>query len=191
LLPTFLFILGAYTLYATLTLWSRRFSRRGRSCREVRTNRPAILAGLAVVASLAWLLVSGGSDTQEKDLKLAGILGGGKLEAGLPVQPEYRLEQAPGKEIGPGGQPAFALLHPETPASLVLAEKTASSLQGRKAKAASRPKAAPVKKARTPKPLAKEKGGGKEKAAAKGRPKTKKPTPAGAKPAQQVQTASR
>lgn len=191
MLPTFLFILGAYAFYAVLTFWSRRSSRRWRSVREPRTNWLALTAGLGAVVCLACLVVKGGPESPDMSLRLAGIVGTGNVEAGLAVHPEYRLEQPPEKAPGPGGQPAFALLHPETPTSLILPEKTASTLKARKPKAKSRPGPAPEKKGKAAKALAKDKPPAKEKIAAKSRPKARKSAPAAAKPAQQVQASAR
>ncbi len=191
MLPTFLFILGAYGFYAILTFWSRRSSRRWRSAREPRTNWLALSSGLAVLCCLTWLLATGGPESQDKDLRLAGIMGTGRMDTGVAAHPEYRLEQPPEKASGASGQPAFALLHPETPASLILPEKTASTLMARKSKNKCRPGPAPEKKSKITKALAREKPPAKEKIAAKSRPKARKSAAAAAKPAQQVQAAAR
>lgn len=191
MLPTFLFILGAYALYATVRFWSRRSSRRGLGSRESRVQRLAMAAGLAAVALAVWLGARGGADPQDRNLRLASILGTSWVGVGVPAQTEYPLEQASPKILGPEGQPTFALLHPETPPSLILPEKAASPLKAGQPQAKRRPGPLPQKRAKAAKAVAKEKTPVKEKGGVKGRPKPRKPAAVAAKPGLQVQAAAR
>jgi len=136
LLPTILFILGAYALYALVVVWcrwqrSRFLGRRGQGRPRWRT-----LAGGAVFLGLflgltSWLA----PPNPDQKVKLAGILGVSEGEADLAKQATLRaatllLEQKP-----PGGQPAYTLLHPESPPSLLPPTKSAAGIQLRKPKA--------------------------------------------------------
>ncbi len=191
MLPTFLFILAAYLLGATARFWSRRASRRWRDDRESRLHRLAWITGLAVVLCLVWVAMRGGSESQDRSLRLASMVGAGRVESSLPVQPDLPLEGLTKKASGPEGQPAFALLHPETPPSLILPDKTISPAKLRPAKGKSRPAPVPPKKVKSAPALAKEKIPAKEKPAARNRPKGKKAAPAATRPAPQVQAAAR
>jgi hypothetical protein len=70
-----------------------------------------------------WLSLA--DDQPEHHLKLAGFLGTVWAE-GRPEKAGGRLEVPQIKGQTAGGQPAYALLHPETPAGQLEAEKSAS-----------------------------------------------------------------
>lgn len=127
LLPTFLFILGAYAVYALLRLSARRpLTRRGP--RFGRLSWLPLAAGAGTALCLLWLVLTGVPDERGKDLRLAGIVG---LSAGESFrQPEVRLEP-PAPAVGAAAPPTFVLVHPETPVALMLPDKAASPLKGR------------------------------------------------------------
>ncbi len=120
MLPTILFILGAYGLYALVVVWCRwqrsRFSSRRRQGRP----RWLTLAGGAVFLGIflcltTWLAPS----NPDQKMKLAGILGVSEGDIDLAKQASLRaatlhLEQKP-----PNGEPAYTSLHPESPPSLL------------------------------------------------------------------------
>jgi hypothetical protein len=121
-LPTLAVILWAYGVYALISGMSRRKGGypRGRS-RGRGVRRLALLgttaAGLALV-----LYLSGVWGQQDHSLKLSGFLGTVWAE-GWPDKVD-RLEYLPVKNQDPGDKPAYASLHPETPAIQVTPEKT-------------------------------------------------------------------
>jgi apolipoprotein N-acyltransferase len=119
LLPTILFILGAYGLYALAVVWcqwqrSRFLGRRGKG-----RPRWLTLAGGAVflgvfLTLLFWLAPA---NTDQK-VSLAGILGVSEAEVGLAKQADLRAASLHIDQTPANGQPAYALLHPESPPSL-------------------------------------------------------------------------
>jgi len=120
LLPTIFFIIAAYTLYALVVVWCRwqrsRFSgRRGQG-----RPRWLTLAGGAVflgifLSILSWLAPAG----PDQKMRLAGILGVAE-EGDLrwARQADLRAATLHLDQKSPDGQPAYAMLHPESPPSL-------------------------------------------------------------------------
>lgn len=180
MLPTFLFIIGVYGVCALVRLWSRRGERHRRPSRPGRVNWLALTAGTGCLLCLLWLIYTGPSGRTPKDLHLAGIIGPYSMVRHWPPQPEFRLESpAP---AGTAAQPTFVLVHPETPAALILPE-AASTPKPRPPKGKNgQPPAAgkKIKMARIG--PAKDKAPAKERAPARGGVRSKKPTPVGAKP---------
>jgi hypothetical protein len=127
LLPTLLFILGVYGVYALLILWChfkrKRFThvRRG-------SKSPRLLlgGGIAALVSVIWLVVYFfPPPPPNQAFSLAGVLGA--AEPGLVMaKTELTPEKLPVTGTGPGDHPAYALLHPGTPAML-MPEKGASA----------------------------------------------------------------
>jgi hypothetical protein len=119
LLPTILFIIAAYTLYALVLGWCQwqrsRFLDRPSKARSRWLTR----AGSALILGLLlWVILWLAPPAPEQNLRLAGILGVTEGEVWLakkdmaPTVP-LQLDQKP-----PNGQPVYALLHPESPPSL-------------------------------------------------------------------------
>lgn len=180
LLPTVLFILGVYILFAILNTWSRRASRRLRCAHRVaRPHWLPLTCGLLALAGAAWLALRAAPCAPPGGLSLAGVLGGLEMGSLLPAKTVDSADSLPVKNPDPGDRPTYALLHPETPASLLLPEKPAAPAPLRKPRLKGHPVAQSKKAKATSKPLAKEKS---EKAPGKARVKKKKPASAPAKP---------
>jgi hypothetical protein len=124
LLPTLLFVFGAYSLYALLIFWSR-YRRKDLRRERYRAKSPRLfLGGGAAVLGCLILLVIRFSPPAPHQLRLAGVLGG--LELGLiTAKAELATENLPLANEGQGQHPAYALLHPETP-PMLMPEKPAS-----------------------------------------------------------------
>jgi hypothetical protein len=168
-LPTLLFILWAYGMYALFTVVLQRKSGhcRGRN----RWPRlvwlvPTGMVGAGLVL-LIWLSFS--PDQQHQNLKLTGFLGTVYAE-GWPNKVDGSLEYPATKaqqNPGPGDQPVYTLLHPETPASQMEPEKKV-------------PKPRPLRKTKASKTAANAKAKGntavakKDKVTAKSKTKKKK-----------------
>jgi hypothetical protein len=120
LLPTILFILGAYALYALAVVWcqwqrSRFLGRRGKGRpRWLTLTGGAVFLGV-FLSLLFWLAPA----NPDQKVKLAGILGVSETEVGLAKQANLRAATLHLNQTPPGGQPAYALLHPESPPSLL------------------------------------------------------------------------
>lgn len=170
MLPTLAVILWAYGMYALIRAYSRR--KNGYHQGRGRGRRLAWL-GLAAGASAGlgvalWLSLADGPP--DPRLKLAGFLGTVWAEGRADkVQSKVEVPQIKGQ--GDGGQPAYALLHPETPASQWEGEKAPPASRrlakprvrkgaGSQVKAAAKAAPAPSKK---------------DKVAAKAKAKKKKP----------------
>lgn len=127
MLPTLLFILGAYLLYALHAVWSRRRGglaiRRNPPVRSGRLSLAAGGAGLAIVSLLClWLFVDAPDEPQKPGGMLAAVL----TEGWQAHQADYRLESLPlkvEKAPEPVEQPVYAYLHPEAPAPQIKPEK--------------------------------------------------------------------
>ncbi len=169
LLPTLLFILGAYSLFAIYTLWSRYRRKRLRSVRRGPTSPPLLLgSGIIVLICAIWLIARFFPPPSNKIFHLAGVLGA--AEPGLIMaRAELTPEKLPVANTGVGDHPGYALLHPETPAML-MPEKPASPPSPPRKPRAKRPATGEAQKnAMSGKPMAKEKPTGKN------RTKKKKP----------------
>jgi hypothetical protein len=119
-LPTLAVILWAYGMYALL---SYMFQRKGGQSRgHGRKLSGFTLVGLILgVGLILWCCYS--PDRHDQRLKLAGFLGTVYAE-GWPDRVD-QVEYPPVKAAnhGAGEQPAYALLHPETPTSQIEPEK--------------------------------------------------------------------
>lgn len=120
MLPSILFFLAIYGLYALVLAWCNRQQRF--RFQEKAAPRPrwlimvrgAIVLGL-VLGLVFWLK----PEADQPPLRLAGILGLPPDEA-LPVQGSLTpVMELPLKEPDGKGQPVYALLHPESPLSLL------------------------------------------------------------------------
>jgi hypothetical protein len=121
-LPTLIFIFGAYLLYALFTSWPRRSSGQSRPRTPwQQLARVTLVGGLGgVLGFILWFSFS--PDQQGQNLELASFLGTGWADGQLR-QADRRLEYPSLNSQGPGDQPVYALLHPETPVSQVSQEK--------------------------------------------------------------------
>ena len=178
MLPTLVFILWAYGMYALISAYA------GRKGAKFRTRGPgrrygwlALAAGGLVGLGLTVLLAQS-FDEQDHNLKLAGFLGTVWAE-GWPDKVDQRVEYPPIKGAAAGDQPVYSLLHPGTSPADLAQEKTA-------------PKPRPIKRPKVRKPPVSQAKGAKpavqvakkDKGAAKGKPKTttkKKPAPTAGK----------
>ena len=134
MLPTLLFILWAYGMYALFSVILQRKGGYSRSRSRWGSLGWLTLAG-GLGAALVLLIWLSFSPTREhQNLKLTGFLGTVYAE-GWPGKVDRPLEYPLTKGQGPGDQPVYALLHPETPASQVEPEKKAPKPRpGRKAR---------------------------------------------------------
>ncbi len=114
MLPTLIFILGSYLVYALISAWPRRQVVPGRSRGPWRRFGWLALAGAAGsgMALLMWSTLS--PDQKEQNLKVAGFMGTGWAE-GLSGEGSRPLEYPLAKAQAAGDHPVYALLHPETP----------------------------------------------------------------------------
>jgi hypothetical protein len=170
LLPTILFILGAYGLYALVLVWCQWQRSRWTGRRRQGRPRWLTLTGGAIFLGIflgltSWLAPS----NSDQKLKLAGILGVSESEVDLAKQASLRAATLRLEPKPPQGEPAYTLLHPESPPSLLPPAKSslgAVPLHKPKVKRAGKD---------TPKPRVEASLSKKDKAAAgKARPKKKK-----------------
>lgn len=122
MLPTLAVILWAYGMYALLSFMFQRKGGRPRGQSRWRKLTGYILvSGILGVGLILWCCYS--PDKADQRLKLAGFLGTVYAE-GWPDRVD-KVEYPPVKAAnqGAGEQPAYALLHPETPASQIEPEK--------------------------------------------------------------------
>ncbi len=123
MLATLAVILWAYGMYALFSFIFHRQSGYVRSRSRWRKLSRLTLAGgiTAGVGLMVWCCLS--PDKHDQRLKLAGFLGTVYAE-GWPDRVD-RLKDPPVKSPNQGAseQPAYALLHPETPASQIGPEK--------------------------------------------------------------------
>jgi cell division septal protein FtsQ len=135
LLPTILFILGAYALYALAVVWcqwqrSRFLGKRGKGRpRWLTLTGGAVFLGV-FLSLLFWLAPA----NPDQKVRLAGILGVSEGDAGLAKQANLRAATLHLNQTPPSGQPAYALLHPESPPSLLPPAKPLVGSQLRKPK---------------------------------------------------------
>lgn len=120
MLPTVLFIIGAYSLYALVLGWCRRQRLRFLD-RQSRTKPRwlTVAGGAASLGLLCYVFFGMAPAAPDQNLRLANILGVSEDKAWvtktamIPKTP-LQLEQRQ-----PDGQPVYALLHPESPPSLL------------------------------------------------------------------------
>ena len=130
MLPTILFILGAYALYALVLVWCRWQRARFLGRREQGRPRWLTLIGGAVFLGLflsltLWLAPS----ARDQKLRLAGILGVSEGEMYLAKQANLRATTLHLDQKLPGGQPGYTMLHPESPPTLVPPSKPQAGAQ--------------------------------------------------------------
>ncbi len=177
MLPTLAVILWAYGMYALIRAWSRR--KNGHYLYRSRGRRYALLALMvgsgAALGLVLWLSLA--AEQPEHGLKLAGFLGTVWAES-RPENAGSRGEVPQIKGQTAGGQPVYALLHPETPAGQLDAEK-AKSAPRRLQKPKTRKPASVVQVKNPRPPLSVQK---KDKLPVRSQPKKKKPAAAAAAP---------
>jgi|YelNatPaOPRAMG01_1025707.scaffolds.fasta_scaffold183680_1 hypothetical protein len=145
LAPTLLFIIGAYVLYALYKIWSRSQRRRLRGLTRPPANRLLRVGGGLLLCCLLGLAVRSFSPPVDKTCQLSGVLGAPdavlfRVKARvMPEKPPLAVTDPP------GNQPAYALLHPETP-PVLLPERPASSANSLRKPKLKRPAAGEVKK---------------------------------------------
>jgi len=127
-LPTLVFILWAYGMYALISALA------GRKGSRLRTRSPwrrygwlGLVATSGVGLGLVVLLAHS-FDQENHSLKLSGFLGTVWAD-GWPEQVERRVEDPPIKSTASGDQPVYALLHPGTSPAELAQEKTAPKLR--------------------------------------------------------------
>ena len=181
MLPTLVFILWAYGMYALISaLAGRKGTRfRGRGPGR-RYGWLALVAGAVAGLGLAAVLAQS-FDDRHQNLKLAGFMGTVWAE-GWPDRVEQRLDYPPIKSTAAGDQPAYALLHPGTSPADLAQEKAKTGLKPRPAKKPKTQKAS-APQAKGAKVMAQKPK--KDQAAAKSKPKTpiKKKKPVSPAPA--------
>jgi len=174
-LPTLAVILWAYGMYALVRACSQRKGGQylGRS-RRPRYALLALVAGAgAALALVLWLSLA--DEPPEHGLKLAGFLGTVWAE-GRPEKAGSRLEVPQIKGQTAGGQPVYALLHPEAPVGQLEGEKSKPAPRRLQKPKVRKPASVQVKASRPPLSVQK-----KDKLPARSQPKKKKPAaPAGA-----------
>lgn len=157
MVPTLLFIVGVYSFYALFIFWSRRRRRRLPGSPRGSASRLARAAVAVLLIGILGLAVRFFSPDPDKDkiVYLSGIIG--PAESGLLLSRGVPLpEKPPVADKGPGGHPAYALLHPETPPTLMPERMASPSHSPRKAKG-KRPVARTAQKAKEGGKTAKEK----------------------------------
>lgn len=171
MLPTLVFILWAYGMYALISTLAGRKGAKFRARGPGRRYGWLALAAGGIVGLGLTVILSQSFNEQDHNLKLAGFLGTVWAE-GWPDKMDQRVEYPPIKGAAPGDQPVYALLHPGTSPAELAQEKTA-------------PKPRPVKKPKLRKAPALQAKGAKPTVQVakkdKGKPKTatkkKKPAP--------------
>lgn len=136
MLPTILFILGAYALYALVLIWCRW--QRSRFLGRQGKGRPrwlTLAGGAGFLGLFLFVLFWLAPATPNQTMRLAGILGVAEGEDALAKQANLRAATLQLDEKPPGGQPPYALLHPESPPSLLPPSKTLAGSQLPKPKA--------------------------------------------------------
>jgi hypothetical protein len=174
-LPTLVFILWAYGMYALISTLAGRKGAKFRARGPGRRYGWLALAAGGLVGLGLTVVLAQSFNEKDHNLKLAGFLGTVWAE-GWPDQVDRGVEYPPIKDTAAGEQPAYALLHPGTAPAELAQKKTL-------------PKPRPIKKPKVRKPPVPQAKGAKpavqvakkDKGAAKGKPKTttkkKKPAP--------------
>lgn len=124
MLPTLVFILWAYSMYALISALSGRRGSRLQARSPLRRYAwLGLVATTGVGLSLAVVLAQS-LNRENQNLKLAGFLGTVWAE-GWSDKVECRVEDPPSKSVACGEQPVYTLLHPGTHPSELAQEKTA------------------------------------------------------------------
>ena len=120
MLPTVLFIIAAYTLYALVVGWCRWQRFRFLESQNKARHRWLTLAGGALSLGLLCYVIFWMAPAEpDQNLRLANILGVSEGEAWLQRAAMLPKIPLPLDQRQPDGQPAYALLHPESPPSLL------------------------------------------------------------------------
>jgi hypothetical protein len=114
LLPTLIFILGAYLSYALISAWPKRSGVPGRSRGRWRRFGWITLAGAVGSGSALLLWLSLSPAQKQQNLKMEGFMGTVWADGVMGESPRP-LEYPMAKTQAPGDHPVYALLHPETP----------------------------------------------------------------------------
>lgn len=144
-LPSILFFVAAYGVYALMLAWCRRQRFRFQEKAAPRPRWLILLRGAALLGLLLGLAFWLKPDLRDQKLKLAGILG---LSEEVTLRSHQELPPVmtpPLKEGGEKGQPVYALLHPESPPTLLPPAKLPAATQVRKGRATT-----PVKAGKNP-----------------------------------------
>lgn len=110
-----------------------------------------LAGGAGVLGLLLWLIFWLAPSATDQKVRLAGILGVSESEARLAMQATVRTPPPELNQKPPDGQPAYALLHPESPPSLLPPVKPPVGTKLRKTQGK------PTSVQTSPKPLAKPK----------------------------------
>lgn len=135
MLPTIIFILAAYALYA-LVMWWCRWQRAHLWARrnQAKSRWLTLMGSAGILGVFLFLLVWLAPATPHQSLELAGILGLSEVEPRL-VQKATSSAASLQPETQPtNGQPAYVLLHPASPPSLLPPPKPLAGSQLRKPK---------------------------------------------------------
>ncbi len=124
MLPTLVFILWAYSMYALISALSRRKYCRLRAYRPLRRYAWLGLAATAGVGMSLAIVLAQSFNLENQNLKLAGFLGTVWAED-CPDKVRCTMEDPPIKRAACEEQPVYTLLHPGTYLSELAPEKTA------------------------------------------------------------------
>lgn len=133
MIPTLVFVLWAYGMYALISALSGRKGSRFRARRSWRKYGWLGLAAGAATGIGLVLVMAQSYDGKNHRLKLAGFLGTVWAE-GWPDKVKHRVEAFPVKSTASGNQPVYALLHPGTSPAELAQNKTASKPRPHKPK---------------------------------------------------------
>lgn len=135
MLPTILFILVAYALYALVMVWCRWQSFRFLGNRtQARPRWLTLVGGAGVLGLILWLIFWLAPATPDHKVRLAGILGISEGEAWLVKKAAALTAPPPLNQQPPNGEPTYALLHPESPPSLLPPTKPSAGTKLRQRK---------------------------------------------------------
>ncbi|MHB8068253.1 MAG: hypothetical protein ACYDIC_10180 [Desulfobaccales bacterium] len=127
MLPTLIFVVCAYLVYALVRICSGHNRKQFQPYKCHRSKaRLGWIGGTGVGLGIIILLFIVGLPCQDDNLRTASIISATWVqEPVMPAQAMQRQEMFPLKNQIEQGQPAYAYLHPETPAPQMLPEKKA------------------------------------------------------------------
>lgn len=127
MLPTLIFVICAYLVYALFRIWSGHNRKQFQPYKCHRSKaRLGWIGGTGVGLAIIILICIAGLPDQDGNLRTASIINATWLQDSvMPAQAVQRQEIFPLKNQMEQGQPAYAYLHPETPAPQMLPEKKA------------------------------------------------------------------
>lgn len=127
MLPTLIFVICAYLVYALFRIWSGHNRKQFQPYKCHRSKaRLGWIGGTGVGLGIIILLCIAGLPEQDDNLRTASIINATWSQDSVqPAQAMQRQEIFPLKNQMEQGQPAYAYLHPETPQ--MLPEKKAPS----------------------------------------------------------------